>query len=176
MNKLIASSTAWGAFWICGCMAAAAAEYNSLEAVVEASGIEFAGIGIGKSLSSLPSGFIRQKNIVAGPGTSLPYYVKSYGDAEYDYAFVAVATFKGKIAFKLFQIVQSDKTHCMNTTVKSVERLQKFGVDNWKKVWRQDYQVPHWKAYAGKYRFSVTCRLKEGIWLLEETRGLAAIK
>ena len=176
MNKSIASTIAGGAFWICGCMAASATDYNSHEAAVEAAGIEFAGIKIGKSLSSLPGGFLRQDDIVAGPGTRLPNYVKSYGDDAYDYVFVAAAILSGKISFKLYQIVQNDKTHCMNATIRTVEYLQKLGVGNWKKYWRQDYQVSHWKAYVGKYRFSVTCRMKDGTWLLEETRGLAVIK
>lgn len=64
----------------------------------------------------------------------------------------------------------------MNTTVKTVEYLMGLGVTGWQKYWRQDYQVSQWKAYPDKYKFSVTCRMKDGVWFLEETRGLSAIK
>ena len=159
-----------------GCLEASATTYNSDQLAIQAAGYDFAAIGIEKSFSSLPTGFVRQEDIVAGPGVRLPHYAKSYGDNEYDYAFISAGIFNGKIAFKLFQMVQNDKTHCMNTTVKSVEHLQKIGINNWKKYWRKDYQVAQWKALVGKYKFSVTCRMKEGVWLLEETRGLAVIK
>ncbi len=155
---------------------ASATVYSDTTIALRAAGIEYGGIGVEQPFSTLPSGFIRQEDIVGAPGLRIPHYAKSYGDNEYDYAFVSVGIFNGKIAFKLFQIVQNDKTHCMNTTVKTVEYLKGLGVTGWQKHWRQDYQVAQWKAYTGKYKFSVTCRMNEGVWLLEETRGLASVK
>jgi len=160
--------------WLC--REASAATYNSAEAAIAAAGIEFAAIRIEQSSSILPAGFIQQENIVGAPGARIPHFAKSYDDNTYDYAFVSVGFFNGKIAFKLFQIVQNDKTNCMNTTVKTVEYLRGLGITGWQKYWRLDYLVAQWKAYPGKYKVSVTCKMKEGVWLLEETRGLAAIK
>lgn len=155
---------------------AKAEQYESDLVAIQAAGVEFSNIGIEQSISDLPAGFVREDDIVAGPDVRMPLFLKLYEDKDYIYAFVGAASYEGTVAMKIFQIIQKDKTHCMNTTVKTVEHLQASGLKGWKKHWRQDYQVAHWKAVAGKYRFSVTCRMKEGIWMLEETRGLASIQ
>lgn len=153
-----------------------AADYRSDVEAIRAAGVEFSNIGIEEPINNLPNGFAREDDIVAGPGVRMPFFIKMYEDKDYLYAFVGAASHEGKVAMKIFQLIQRDKTHCMNTTVKTVEHLQEAGLKGWKKHWRQDYQVAHWKAVVGKYRFSVTCRMKEGIWMLEETRGLASIQ
>lgn len=92
-----------GAWW---CLEAFAATYNNADAALKAAGIEFAAIRIEGSSTNLPVGFMRQEDIVGAPGVRIPHFAKSYGDNEYDYAFISAGIFNGKIVFKLFEIVQ----------------------------------------------------------------------
>jgi hypothetical protein len=138
-------------------------------ALAQQSEIDFRSFKLGADFHQ-PPGFTYDGEIAAGPGIRVDMYSRTYD--EDTIVTNGVAVYEGRIVSKLQNSVVPTKSACAEGITLMVEGLMSAGIKNWQKAWREDYQVPVYKADVANVLAKVTCRMKEGIWFLEYTQAL----
>jgi hypothetical protein len=131
---------------------------------------DFRGFRLGATYEA-PSSFTYAGEVVAGPGVRVNLYTRAY-DAEETVTINGVGVYRGRVVLKSQLTYVHSKTACADGIVLMVEGLISAGVGNWQKSWREDYQVPVYKAHVQSILAKVTCRMREGMWFLEYMQAL----
>jgi hypothetical protein len=130
---------------------------------------EFNKVPLGETFFPDRNGYEYQKKIVAAPNRRIPFYAKIFVFDKLWTGGIGIGIVNQRVAIKLQNMSVSNKTTCMDSIVYTIETLQSRGLKGWKKTWREDYQVPNYKSVNKGVMAKVTCRMKEGIWMLETT-------
>jgi hypothetical protein len=135
---------------------------------------DFKAIRLGAAFSPI-EGFSLEREIAAAPGVRVPYYARTY-DSDGGLTVNGFGVRSGKVVMKSQLTAMIDKTVCTEGIISMVEQLQKAGVLKWRNSWREDYQVPVYSTELGNSHARVTCRQKQGLWLLEYSQALKGLE